>query len=200
MKLFIGFLLFFFFFLDFGLAKELSFQNGEILEINSKQLYGLLNDGVSDLLVLVYQEDDLLTPNVLRNFTKAAQILENTTKPGLKYAKVTSKPNSKLQKKLQLTTFPSVIFITPNNFYQLTPITPESLSSSISTDQYKSTPSYTIPKSLSIPQILLKVLQEGLQGHLTIILNLFFMLCILTGLVFFIIYNCINKAPKPKVT
>lgn len=200
MKLFIGFL-----FITFGLSSELSdqlfFSNKEILSINQKQLFSLLNDGISDLLVLLYHEDDLLTPNILRNFTQAAQILEETSRSGMKYAKVNSKSSKKLQKRLQLSNFPCAIYITPTNFYQFNnQITPESLSSFISTNQYQSTPSYTIPKSLTIPQILLKVLQEGLQGHTTIILNLFFMLCILTGLVFYIIYYCVKRTQKAKVT
>lgn len=181
------------------LSESLSTITEEVSTITEKDLFNLLNEDTSNLLILFYNHDDLLTPNTLKNFTKAAHMLKSEN-PGMKFAKLNIQTSKKSKRRLLIQKVPCAIYLTPSYFYQYSnTLSPESLSSFISTEEYKSTQSYTIPKSLTIPQILYKALQEGIQGHWTIILNIFFILSVVTCLVFYAIYYYFSKESKPKI-
>lgn len=181
------------------LLENLSIITDEVSTITEKDLFNFLNEDISNLLILFYNQEDLLSPNTLRNFTKAAHILKSEN-PSMKFAKLDTQFAKKSKRRLLIQSIPCAIYITPTHFYQFTKtLSPDSLSSFISTEEYKSTQPYTIPKSLTISQILLKVLKEGVQDQWTLILNIFFILSVVLGLVLYCIYYCLSKETKPKL-
>lgn len=184
--------------LSLKVLSELNGDHNQVLSnpINDKQLKGILESSKSDSFILFYRESDLLSSNTLKNFTQAIGLYQqnspNTSKKEqLLFYSINVDLNKRNLKRLGLTSFPCGIYLTRTKFYKYTsPFHTLSILSYLQNSEHKESPSFTLPRTLSIFEYTLDVLYNGFRGHWAFAFNLLIMLTFFTSILVYLIYSC----------
>ena len=188
--------------LSLKVLSELNGDHNQVVSskpINDKQLKEILSSSKSNSFILFYRESDLLSSNTLKNFTEAIVLYEQSLtssveRKELSFYTINVDSNKRNLKRLGLASFPCGIFLTPVNFYKYkSPFHTQLLLSYLQNSEHKQSPSFTLPRSLSVFEYTLDVLYSGFRGHWAFAFNLLIMFIFFGSILIYAVYSCYNS-------